>query len=98
MVRLSTPEERAETAAQLKSEGWRAIKLRIHHETIAEDIETVRQVREAVGDHMTITVDANQAQSATNWQPGVRWDYARALQTARELEALGVEWLEEPLP
>jgi L-alanine-DL-glutamate epimerase-like enolase superfamily enzyme len=98
MVRLSTPEERAETAAQLKSEGWRAIKLRIHHETIAEDIETVRQVREAVGDDMTITVDANQAQSATNWQPGVRWDYARALQTARELEGLSVEWLEEPLP
>ena len=45
MVRLSTPEKRAETAAQLKSEGWRAIKLRIHHETIAENIETVRQIR-----------------------------------------------------
>jgi L-alanine-DL-glutamate epimerase-like enolase superfamily enzyme len=47
---------------------------------------------------MTITVDANQAQSAINWQPGVHWDYARALQTARELEALAVVWLEEPLP
>lgn len=98
MVRLSEPAERADTASQLASEGWRAIKLRLHHETLAEDLETVRRVREAVGDRMTITVDANQAQSTTGWQPGVRWDYARALKTARELEAFDVAWLEEPLP
>jgi L-alanine-DL-glutamate epimerase-like enolase superfamily enzyme len=98
LIQLSEPAERAEMAVRLKEEGWRAIKLRIHHENIAEDVETVRKVREAVGDVMTIMVDANQAQSATNWQPGIRWDFARALQTARELEALGVYWLEEPLP
>ncbi len=98
LIRLSEPAQRAEIAARLKEEGWRAIKLRIHHDTIAEDIETVRRVREAVGEDVTIAVDANQAQSATNWQPGVRWDYARALDTARELESLNVFWLEEPLP
>ena len=98
MIRLSEPRERAEMASRLKSEGWRAIKLRIHHDTITEDIETVQGVRESVGADVTITVDANQAQSATDWQPGIRWDYQRALQTARELEALGVAWLEEPLP
>lgn len=98
MVQLSEPEERAEMAAGLKADGWRAIKLRLHHDTIARDIETVQRVRDAVGDALTITVDANQAQSATDWQPGIRWDYARALQTARELESLGVYWLEEPLP
>ncbi len=98
LIRLSEPSERADIATRLAEEGWRAIKLRLHHETIAEDIETVARVREAVGDRVTLMVDANQAQSATNWQPGVRWDYARALATARELEALGVYWLEEPLP
>ncbi len=41
--------------------------------------------------------DANQAQSATGWQPGVVWDFRRALDTARELEKLKVYWLEEPL-
>jgi len=43
-------------------------------------------------------IDANQAQSSGNWQPGVRWDYNRALTTARALSELGCYWLEEPLP
>ena len=98
MVRLSTPEERADLAVQLKEQGWKAIKLRIHHETMAEDIRTVEKVRDAVGDDMDLLVDANQAQSATGWQPGVLWDYRRALETARALQDLGCGWLEEPLP
>jgi D-galactarolactone cycloisomerase len=98
MVALSTPEERADLAHQLADEGWQAIKLRIHHPTMAKDIETVERVRDAVGDRMTIMVDANQAQSSGNWQPGILWDYRRALETARELDRLGVYWLEEPLP
>lgn len=98
MVLLSTPEERAELAGRLKGEGWQAIKLRLHHESMREDLRTVEAVRQAVGDGMTIMVDANQAQSSGNWQPGVRWDYRRALETARELQELGCYWLEEPLP
>ena len=98
MVLLSTPQERADLATHLADEGWRAIKLRIHHPTMKEDIETVEQVRRAVGDRMDIMVDANQAQSSGTWQPGVRWDFRRALDTARELDRLGCYWLEEPLP
>ncbi|MEM7030484.1 MAG: mandelate racemase/muconate lactonizing enzyme family protein [Chloroflexota bacterium] len=98
MIRLSTPEERAEMAQQLVEEGWQAIKLRVHHEKIADDIATVAAVRDVVGDKMAIMVDANQAQSSGNWQPGIQWDYRRALETARELEQLGCYWLEEPLP
>jgi L-alanine-DL-glutamate epimerase-like enolase superfamily enzyme len=98
MVQLSTPEERARLAAALVEEGWQAIKLRLHHETMAEDVETELEVRKAVRDRMTIMVDANQAQSSGNWQPGVRWNYRRALETARELQDLGCYWLEEPLP
>jgi D-galactarolactone cycloisomerase len=98
LIRLSTPEERARLARQLKDEGWQAIKLRIHHATMKEDLATVEQVREAVGDGMVVMVDANQAQSSGNWQPGVLWDYRRAVETARELQDLGCYWLEEPLP
>lgn len=98
MVQLSTPEERARLAAALRDEGWQAIKLRLHHPTVQEDLRTVEAVREAVGDRMAIMVDANQAQSSGNWQPGVRWDYRRAVETARELQDLGCYWLEEPLP
>ena len=98
MVRLSTPEERARLALQLVEQGWKAIKLRLHHETMKEDIRTVELVRKAVGDRMEIMTDANQAQSSGDWQPGVRWDFQRAVETARELQRLRCYWLEEPLP
>ena len=97
MVLLSTPQERTELAGRLADEGWRAIKLRIHCATMAEDIELVEQVMAAVGDRMEVMVDANQAQSSGTWQPGVQWDFRRALETARELDELGCYWLEEPL-
>ena len=98
MIQLSTPEERAGLATRLADEGWKAIKLRIHHPTMGEDLCTVETVRKAVGDRMEIMVDANQAQSSGNWQPGVLWDFRRAVETARELQQLGCYWLEEPLP
>ena len=98
MVRLSTPEERAQLAAQLAAQGWKAIKLRLHHQSMKEDIRTVELVRRAVGDRMEIMTDANQAQSSGNWQPGVLWDFQRAVETARELQRLRCYWLEEPLP
>jgi L-alanine-DL-glutamate epimerase-like enolase superfamily enzyme len=97
MIALGTPEERARLAAQLAAEGWRAIKLRLHHETIRDDLRTVELVKKAAGERMTILTDANQAQSTGNWQPGVLWDFRRALETAKELERLGVFLLEEPL-
>lgn len=98
MILLSRPEERAEMALQLKEQGWQAIKLRLHHESMKDDILTVEKVRDAVGPDMHIMVDANQAQSKSDWQPGVRWDYQRAYDTALELQRLDCAWLEEPRP
>ena len=97
MIRLSTPEERVRMALALQAEGWKAIKLRLHYQTMPEDIRLVEAVRKAVGDGMDIMTDANQAQSAGTWQPGVTWDFRRAVETARELQRLDVVWLEEPL-
>lgn len=97
LIRLSTPEERARLATQLSDEGWTAIKLRLHHPTMKEDIRTVEVVRSAVGNRMEIMTDANQAQSTGNWQPGILWDFRRAVETARELQQLDCYWLEEPL-
>src|ERR1017187_7564247 len=97
MIQLSTPEERVRMAVELKAQGWKAIKLRLHYQTLKEDIGLVEAVRKAVGDDMGIMTDANQAQSAGTWQPGVQWDFRRAAETARELQRLGALWLEEPL-
>ena len=74
MVLLSTPEERAAQASSLSEQGWQAMKVRLHHETIAEDIRTIEVIREAVGNEMTLMADGNQAQSSGDWQPGVQWN------------------------
>jgi D-galactarolactone cycloisomerase len=97
-IQLSAPQQAASLAAELLKEGWQAVKLRLHHENLEEDIRTVEAVRAEVGDRMELMADANQAQSPGTWQPGVRWDLQRATETARELQRLGCRWLEEPLP
>jgi len=98
MVQLSAPEERGRLAGKLADDGWKALKLRLHHPTMKEDLRTVEEVRKAVGDRMVLLTDANQAQSSSHDQPGIRWNLRRAIETARELERLGCYLLEEPLP
>jgi len=98
-IEIRPLEQRAEDALRLLEKGYRAIKLRLHGATIAEDIAQVRAVRDAVGDRMEIMVDANQAErpGTPQVQEGPVWDYHRALVTCRELHSLGVAWVEEPL-
>jgi L-alanine-DL-glutamate epimerase-like enolase superfamily enzyme len=88
--------ERVESAFSLRDAGFPAIKLRFHAEDPAEDIAVVRAVRLALGTTIEILVDANQG-----WRmPGDTsepWDFETALRVARELDDLGVYWLEEPL-
>jgi L-alanine-DL-glutamate epimerase-like enolase superfamily enzyme len=91
-----TPTQRAEDALRFYEQGFRAIKLRMHHDRVADDLKLVAAVREAVGDKMAIMVDANQAGKTAKSPPPV-WDYNRALTTAKELEQMSVYWLEEPL-
>ncbi|MEV4380717.1 mandelate racemase/muconate lactonizing enzyme family protein [Streptosporangium sp. NPDC049644] len=95
------PGQRAEDALRVVSEGFTGVKLRVHADTIAEDIAQVAAVREAVGPEIAIMVDANQAAARWRYRPDgsrMMWDFDRALTTARELADLGVAWLEEPLP
>lgn len=98
-IELRSGKQRAEDVLARQAEGWRAIKLRLHDWTLKEDIAQVEAVRRAAGDDFTILVDANQAQQPGTpyLQEGPVWTYERAVQTARELERLGVFWLEEPL-
>jgi L-alanine-DL-glutamate epimerase-like enolase superfamily enzyme len=98
-IEVRSGERRAEDAMRARDAGWRAMKLRLHDWTMREDIAQVEGVRRALGDEFVILTDANQAQQPGTPQPeeGPVWTYERAAQTARELERLGVYWLEEPL-
>lgn len=91
------PDEAARAALEYSEIGYRAIKMRVHADTVREDVAQVEAVRRAVGDDFDIMVDANYGRAVT--VPGGMkvWDSARAIATARALEDLGVAWLEEPL-
>ncbi|HZU20672.1 MAG TPA: mandelate racemase/muconate lactonizing enzyme family protein [Gaiellaceae bacterium] len=94
---LVAPEERAQRLVALRDAGLRAAKIRFHHDDWRDDVAVVEAARDAVGPAFELMVDANQG-----WRmPGdrtARWDVATATQCARELERLGVYWIEEPLP
>ena len=66
--------------------GYRALKLRIG-DTVQNDIQRVKAVREEFGDDLDILTDANTAYSLND---------ARAAMPA--LDAHGAGWLEEPFP
>jgi L-alanine-DL-glutamate epimerase-like enolase superfamily enzyme len=98
-IEIGTPEQRAQEALGFYEEGFRAIKLRLHNQTLQEDVALARAVRDAVGDKMELMADGNQAQTPVtpSTQAGVIWDQRRALYTAQALEEMGFVWLEEPL-
>jgi L-alanine-DL-glutamate epimerase-like enolase superfamily enzyme len=96
-VEVGTPADRAELLLHYQSLGFRAAKLRLHNERVADDLAILDACITATDGAMTFMVDANQATSLPCPDAEVRWDYQRALTMARELQARRVLWLEEPL-
>lgn len=94
---MLAPEERAARVQKLLDRGFKALKIRFHHDDPRQDIKVVESVRKAVGDHFTIMVDANQGWRMP-WDTGALWGFERACQVAKALEDLNIYWLEEPLP
>ena len=95
---VRAPEQRVEDCHRILAEGFRAVKLRFHHDDPREDIAVVEAIRAAIGDRLAILVDANQAGVLPGLGGHRQWDFRTALDVALELERLGVTWLEEPLP
>ncbi len=80
----------AETVAegrQYVADGFRVIKLKTGRPDVEEDISVFRQLREAVGPHVVIRIDANQG-----YTPASLSAFAEAC------EPIGVEFYEQPLP
>lgn len=94
---LKSPQRHVETCQQLRELGFGAVKLRVRHPTLAEDVACIEAVREELGDDLTLMVDANQGWRVHGLGPYPEWDLKRAAQFARECEDLDVYWLEEPL-
>jgi D-galactarolactone cycloisomerase len=94
---LRPVERRVEDVQRLKEEGFTAVKLRFHSPDPRDDLPVLEAVRAKVGDDMEIMVDANQAWTYPGDKARHRWDLRTAIAMAREMERLGVYWLEEPL-
>ncbi len=92
------PERRVEDCHRILDEGFKAVKLRFHHEDARDDVAVVEAIRRELGDRLAILVDANQAGVLPGLGGHRQWDFHQALEVALELERLGVTWLEEPLP
>src|SRR5262249_10588549 len=80
------PEAAADEAEKLLAGGFRAVKLRLGHASLAEDLAATRAVRARLPAHIDLMVDYNQALSV-----------AEALRRGRALEREGIAWLEEPI-
>lgn len=93
--RLLAREQMASEVQELMAQGFRAVKLRLHRPDPRDDLVVVEAVRKAAGDDLIILVDANQNHASPGYD---LWSRRTALQMARGLDALGVYFLEEPLP
>lgn len=82
------PKERlAAEAKSLVAEGdFKAIKIRLGRPTLAEDIEAIRIVRDAVGPDVQLMSDFNQGLT-----------FGEALQRLHGLDDQGLYWFEEPI-
>src|SRR5262249_29865807 len=74
-------------AQRFVKQGHRAMKMRVGRRDPREDVERARRLREAIGPDIRLLADVNQG-----------WDELTAIRVGRELEALDLYWLEEPLP
>jgi L-alanine-DL-glutamate epimerase-like enolase superfamily enzyme len=78
-----------ELAAEMETNvemGARAVKMKVGAVPIAEDVERVKTVRQAVGPNVKVMVDANCA-----------YRYYQAIQIAKRIEEYDVYWFEEPV-
>lgn len=94
---IHPPEQRAEEVLRLRDMGFNTVKLRVHSFDPAEDVAQIETVRRAVGDSVTLGVDANQGWRVALVDDAPLWTLERASEFSRACADLDVSWIEEPL-
>lgn len=87
LLSADSVEATARNARTLATKGFGTLKLKVTGEDIAEDIERLQAVREAVGGAVKLRIDANGS-----------WTEAGALPLLEALAPLEIEYVEQPLP
>src|SRR3954451_5113533 len=74
-----------EKALTYVKQGYKAIKMQVAHvHTLAQDLDNVRRMREAVGAHIDMMIDVN-----------MRGHAVTAIEMGRQCEAHSIYWLED---
>jgi L-alanine-DL-glutamate epimerase-like enolase superfamily enzyme len=68
------------------AKGFRAIKMKVGRQRLAEDVERVRAMRQHLGEEFPLMADAN-----------MRWSVDQAIRAARAFQPYDLTWLEEPI-
>jgi L-alanine-DL-glutamate epimerase-like enolase superfamily enzyme len=66
--------------------GFRAIKMKVGRQRLAEDVERVAAMRDLLGPDLPLMVDAN-----------MQWRVDQAIQACRALQPYQLTWVEEPI-
>ncbi len=89
VIGFHSPEESAASAKSFVDEGFRTLKIktgRDNFEEDEEDEETVKRIREAVGEKIKLRVDVNG-----------KWNPDEAKENLTKLEKYNIEYAEEPV-
>lgn len=73
-------------AARYREQGYRAVKVKVGHGPVEEEIELLRAIRRSLGDAVTLRADANRA-----------WSLEEAVAFAEATRDLPIAYVEEPL-
>ncbi len=84
-IGIGTPERMAETAKEFVTKGVNIIKVKLGKKP-ADDIERIRQIREAIGYNTQLRIDANQG-----------WTYEDAVTALTELGQYDIQFCEQPM-
>jgi L-alanine-DL-glutamate epimerase-like enolase superfamily enzyme len=68
------------------AKGFRAIKMKVGRQRLAEDVERVRAMRQHLGEDVPLMADAN-----------MKWSVDQAVRAARAFRDYDLTWLEEPI-
>ena len=84
-IGIDTPENMAQQAIAFKAKCVNIIKVKLGKQPNA-DVERIRQIRAAVGNNITLRIDANQG-----------WHYESALTALTELSQYNIQFCEQPM-
>jgi L-alanine-DL-glutamate epimerase-like enolase superfamily enzyme len=84
-IGINTPEKMAEQALEFKKSGASTIKIKLGH-GVETDIERVTKIRIAVGNDITLRIDANQG-----------WDFKEACYILDSIKSYNIQFCEQPM-